>query len=75
MENDTLKSLEERLPELKARMPYGPWQYEPDVFIYTDEYSGYRCEIRRWRIPNPTPKDHSRLEKYQYCLNLLEGIR
>lgn len=27
------------------------------------------------RIPNPTPKDYSRLEKYQYCLNLLEGIR
>lgn len=26
------------------------------------------------RIPNPTPKDFSRLEKYKYCLNLLEGV-
>lgn len=45
--SNIFKSLEERLPELKARMPEGPWQYEPDIFIYTDEYSGYRCEIRR----------------------------
>lgn len=47
MENDTLKSLEERLPELKAKMPEGPWQDEPDIYVYTDEFSGYRCEIRR----------------------------
>lgn len=34
-------------PELKKSLPPGPWQDEPDVFIYRDEYSGYRCEIQR----------------------------
>lgn len=34
-------------PELKKSLPPGPWQDEPDHFLYLDSASGYFCEIKR----------------------------
>lgn len=34
-------------PEIKKNLPPGPWQDEPDHFLYLDSASGYFCEIKR----------------------------